>query len=98
VQDHTAGFLCNICGLENPGPVESFDREVANCSGCGSSGRWRSLIYMLSQELFGATLTLKEFPVLKSIRGLGMSDEAVRLLRQIEGESSPPPPDPSQKS
>ncbi len=78
------GFLCNICGFENQGPVESFDREVANCSRCGSSVRWRSVVYMLSQELFGAALTVEEFPVLKGIRGLGISDapEYAQLLGQ----------------
>lgn len=34
----------------------------------------RSLMYLLSLELFGKPLLLKEFPLRKSLRGVGMSD------------------------
>jgi len=34
----------------------------------------RALIALLSEEIFGVLLTLPEFPVLKGIRGIGMSD------------------------
>jgi hypothetical protein len=36
--------------------------------------RLRSLIAVLSEEIFGVLLTLPEFPILKGIRGIGMSD------------------------
>ncbi len=36
--------------------------------------RVRALIALLSEELLGIPMTLVEFPVLKSIRGIGMSD------------------------
>jgi SAM-dependent methyltransferase len=37
--------------------------------------RLRALIHLLSLELFGRSMPLPEFPRLKSIRGLGMSDK-----------------------
>lgn len=36
--------------------------------------RVRALIHLLSQELFGASLALPDFPRIKSLRGLGTSD------------------------
>jgi SAM-dependent methyltransferase len=64
-------FICNICGEHNR--VERFASEPASCA-CGSNVRTRALIHLLSMELFGESLVLKEFPRLRSIRGLGMSD------------------------
>jgi hypothetical protein len=54
--------------------VEHFATEPATC-GCGSNVRIRALIHLLSMELFGRGIPLPEFPKLKSIRGLGMSDK-----------------------
>ena len=65
-------FVCNICGRSNQ--VEHFATEPASCA-CGSNVRLRALIHLLSQELFGESLALPEFPKLKSLRGLGMSDQ-----------------------
>jgi len=65
-------FACNICGRFNQ--VEHFATEPATCA-CGSNVRLRALIHLLSDELFGESLALPEFPKLKSIRGLGMSDQ-----------------------
>src|SRR5215472_417079 len=64
-------FLCNICGAWNE--VEVFQTEPATCA-CGSNVRLRALIHLMSMELFGQNLNLTDFPVLKAIRGLGMSD------------------------
>jgi SAM-dependent methyltransferase len=66
-------FTCNICGTWNTG-VEEFGREVPNCTGCQSSVRIRSLVYAIAQELFGVPLALLDFPILKGLRGLGMTD------------------------
>jgi SAM-dependent methyltransferase len=66
-------FTCNICGTWNTG-VEEFGRETPNCAGCKSSVRIRSLVFAISQELFGVPLALYDFPVLKGLRGLGMTD------------------------
>jgi len=65
-------FGCNVCGAWNE--VEHFATEPATC-GCGSNVRIRALIHLLSKELFGRDIPLPEFPKLKSIRGLGMSDK-----------------------
>jgi SAM-dependent methyltransferase len=66
------GFTCNICNAECN--VAAEGREQQSCTTCGSSIRPRALIALLSQEIFGIQLTLPEFPTLKGIRGLGMSD------------------------
>ncbi len=65
-------FICNICGSHNQ--VESFSTEPASCA-CGSNVRLRALIHLLSMEIFGQSLVLADFPKLKAIRGLGMSDQ-----------------------
>jgi SAM-dependent methyltransferase len=74
-------FICNICGEHNH--VEHFATEPASCA-CGSNVRMRALIYLLSMELFNQNLILTEFPRLKAIRGLGMSDQEfyARLLAE----------------
>ena len=67
-------FVCNVCGSPNRAPAGGFDRERPTCTACGSNVRMRGLLHALSQELFGANLTLPEFPRVKSLRGLGLSD------------------------
>jgi SAM-dependent methyltransferase len=69
-----AKFTCNICGAESPRPPGQLERETPTCAGCGSGVRLRALVALLSQELFGLQMTLPEFPVLKSIRAIGMTD------------------------
>jgi SAM-dependent methyltransferase len=64
-------FTCNICGTHNN--VQHFATEPASCA-CGSNVRLRALIYLLSMELFGQSLNLPDFPRVKAIRGLGMTD------------------------
>lgn len=65
-------FTCNLCGALND--VEEFATEPASC-GCGSNVRVRALIHMLSMEIFGVSLPLPEFPRVKAIRGVGMTDK-----------------------
>lgn len=65
-------FICNVCGVENK--VENFASEPATCA-CGSNVRVRALIHLLSLELFGQSFPLVEFPKLKAIRALGMTDK-----------------------
>ena len=66
-------FTCNICGqkCDHPDPLV---REHKDCPVCKSSVRVRGLIALLSTEIFGTLLTLPEFPTLKGIRAIGMSD------------------------
>jgi SAM-dependent methyltransferase len=49
--------------------------------------RVRALVALLSREIFGIELTLPEFPVVKGIRGIGMSDApelAERLAEKFD--------------
>jgi SAM-dependent methyltransferase len=59
-------------------------REVPSCSACGSTVRLRSLIALLSREVFGVELAIPDFPVLKGIRGFGMSDAPELAQRLAE--------------
>lgn len=67
-------FKCNICGAENEIPQGGFTRDEASCAKCCSTVRLRALLRALSIELFNAPLPLPDFPTMKAIRGLGMSD------------------------
>jgi SAM-dependent methyltransferase len=67
-------FTCNICGSPNRVPWESLDREKASCASCGSSVRTRGLMHALAMELFGVSLALVDFPRVKSLQGIGLSD------------------------
>lgn len=67
-------FTCNVCSVRNPLPSRPFQREEPSCSGCGSSVRVRGLLHALSKELLGAGLALDDFPRVRSISGLGLSD------------------------
>jgi SAM-dependent methyltransferase len=67
-------FICNVCGSRNHIAEADFATEPASCT-CGSNVRTRALIHLLSLELFGRGLILADFPRLKSIRALGMSDK-----------------------
>jgi SAM-dependent methyltransferase len=67
-------FICNVCGSRNAIAIAEFATEPASCA-CGSNVRTRALIHLLSMELFGRSLILADFPRLKSIRALGMSDK-----------------------
>jgi SAM-dependent methyltransferase len=80
-------FTCNVCGTRNPAPAGGFGRENIDCAGCSSTVRLRSVVYLLSMEIFGLPLTLPEFPVLRSVRMLGMSDWeplAARLAEKFD--------------
>jgi SAM-dependent methyltransferase len=51
-----------------------MEREDPSCVTCGSSMRERALAAMISTEIFGLPMALPEFPTLKGIRAIGMSD------------------------
>lgn len=70
----TVSFRCNICGGDNHCARARLDRETASCDGCGSTLRMRSIIGLLTRELFGNLRPLGEQPVRKDIRGVGLSD------------------------
>ncbi len=77
-------FTCNICGAACERPATGFGREVESCPVCRSTVRVRGLIALLSQELFGVALALPDFPVLKGLRGFGMSDSPELSARLAE--------------
>ena len=74
--EDTADFRCNLCGhLNRSIPLPQItNRECQSCTRCRSSLRMRSLVNILSMELFGEPRLLKDFPTDKSISGVGMSD------------------------
>jgi SAM-dependent methyltransferase len=67
-------FICNVCCARNVLPSRPFQREEPSCIGCGSSVRVRGLLHALSKELLGTSLALPDFPWVRSISGLGLSD------------------------
>jgi SAM-dependent methyltransferase len=82
-----ASFTCNICGAPCERPAAGVEREGASCSACGSSMRERALAALVSSEIFGIPMTLPEFPPLKGIRAIGMSDSpglAARLAEKFD--------------
>lgn len=68
-------FLCNLCGSSC---------HTAQCAACGAGLRDRAILQALSSELFGIDLTLPEFPRVKSLRGLGLSDSHLYAGRLAE--------------
>ena len=77
-------FTCNICGTECPRSSGPLPREGASCPHCGSSMRVRALVALLSREVFGIELALPEFPAMKSVQGIGMSDSPELAERLAE--------------
>jgi hypothetical protein len=66
-------FRCNICGKSCETYMSDLDREKPSCS-CGSTVRSRSIVHLLSTELFGKSIALPDFPERPDISGWGMSD------------------------
>jgi SAM-dependent methyltransferase len=77
-------FTCNVCGQRGRPPEKGRNPEDSTCSRCGSNVRTRGLLRALSQELFGASLTLAAFPRIKSVRGIGIGDSEVYAQRLEE--------------
>jgi hypothetical protein len=67
-------FRCNVCGSECEMPLVSLEREGGMCSSCGSTVRMRSIVRLLSLELFGEALLLPDFPIEKRFNGIGFGD------------------------
>ncbi|MDR5881722.1 class I SAM-dependent methyltransferase [Caballeronia sp. LZ032] len=67
-------FACNICGTANEVEKSRLTREEPSCSSCGSTVRMRSIVQVLTTELFGKSLTIDEiWPPRPDIVGIGMS-------------------------
>ena len=70
----TVTFTCNLCGNRNRSPLSVVKgRETKSCYHCGSTLRFRSIIHVLSTELLGESTILKDFPINKDIRGIGLT-------------------------
>ena len=68
-------FQCNICGQNNNTLASDvFDREKSSCHNCLSNLRTRSIIHIMSCLFFGKSIISPDFPVNKSISGIGLSD------------------------
>lgn len=67
-------YQCNICGWACKTRISELGREKQSCVFCGSTVRFRALIHLLSVELFGKSLAIKDFPETENIVGIGMSD------------------------
>lgn len=66
------------------GTATSSARETAGCPSCKSTLRMRALVALLSREIFGVAMALPEFPTMKGIRGIGMSDSPELAQRLAE--------------
>jgi SAM-dependent methyltransferase len=67
-------FVCNICGTPNRLAAQMFHRELANCVSCHANARFRGLMHLLSMGLFKKSLNMPDFPIDKSIKGIGFTD------------------------
>jgi SAM-dependent methyltransferase len=67
-------FQCNICETQNTVERLRLTREEPSCSSCGSTVRMRSIIQVLTCEIFGKSMTIPEIdPPRPDIVGIGMS-------------------------
>lgn len=73
-ESDSLSFRCNICGHRCVAKTADISREIQSCTRCGSTLRWRSIIHVLSMELFGESLSIQDFPASPHITGIGMSD------------------------
>lgn len=86
IPDEPIVFRCNICDRENQAVLGQLTREAATCSKCSSSVRLRSIVQILTSELFGHSLCLSEIPASPRIAGIGLScwpGYADRLARRL---------------
>lgn len=67
-------FRCNICGSACSVPEAALQREVPSCARCGSTVRNRAIVHLLTTELFGRSMTIRELPRRRDISGIGLSD------------------------
>lgn len=72
--DEPLTFHCNICDKQNEVALAELTREASTCAKCGSTVRMRSIIQILTTELFGRSLSISQIaPPRPDIVGIGMS-------------------------
>lgn len=67
-------FTCPICGAFNEVGSEGMGREVADCVGCRSTVRFRSIVFHLLRELGIRAASLADAEPDAGITGIGLSD------------------------
>ncbi len=67
-------FVCNICGSPAESKLCELGRETPSCATCGSTLRFRTIVYVLSKEILGKSLAIPDFPERPDVKGMGMSD------------------------
>ncbi len=67
-------FQCNLCGADCQFELDRLDRETVSCPSCNSTPRTRAIVHLLGQKLLGQSIPLPQFPIRRSLSGLGMTD------------------------
>jgi len=67
-------FHCNVCGAACAALPDALARERSSCRRCGSTVRTRTLVHLLTTELFGRSMTIPEMPLRRDLIGIGLSD------------------------
>jgi len=79
-------FRCNVCGAACRAAPASLSRETRSCGACGSTVRTRTIVHLLTTELFGRSMALSEVPRRTDLVGIGLSDSpgyAVPLAKRL---------------
>jgi SAM-dependent methyltransferase len=69
-------FRCNICGAVCRVAPAALSRETPSCAACGSTVRTRTIVHLLTGELFGRSVVLPDMPHRPELIGIGLSDSA----------------------
>jgi SAM-dependent methyltransferase len=69
-------FHCNVCGAACAAPMDALQREKPSCRRCGSTVRTRTIVHLLTTELFGRSMSIPELPMRRDLVGIGLSDSA----------------------
>ena len=67
-------FRCNICSARCIASADALQREIATCTRCRSTVRTRTMVHLLTAELFGRSMAIRDLPVRRDIVGIGLSD------------------------
>lgn len=79
-------FRCNVCGAACRVAPAALSRETRSCGACGSTVRTRTIVHLLTTELFGRSMTLPEVPRRMDLVGIGLSDSpgyAIPLAKKL---------------
>jgi len=76
-------FQCNLCGSQQSAEETQLldPARPATCTRCRSTTLTRAIIRLLALEMFGQELALPDWPPVKTVRGLGLSDSGAYAER-----------------